>query len=277
MTGKCYYIGASWSKAEEQRWTAYRAQIAAGCDGANGSQRPAGAAANSSRSPPEGLAEPVGEPAESVEELNQNRVLLVSLKLEPYFDELYQPLLDELALRSRLQRVKSAAAATRLLSDKPAPTAVLVTDQALTEAENAGVSEAALRYIRQGGTLVAMGHFSSFTPPLDMNRFFAKAGLVWEAGSYDRTRLSLNRAAVEGVMASKLPSKYSQKALAVKHAAPGEVWYRITANSSPTNAYSLYESPITLAKVGNGKLGYVGDVNAEEESNLVILAMCGLL
>ena len=45
----------------------------------------------------------------------------------------------------------------------------------------------------------------------------------------------------------------------------------------PTSVHKLDESPVFLAKVGDGKLGYVGDVNAEEESNLVILAMCGLL
>jgi hypothetical protein len=196
---------------------------------------------------------------------------------------MYKPLLDELALKSHLQRVKSAASAIRLLSGKPAPTAVLVTDHALTEPENASVWETALQYVRQGGTLVAMGHFPSFTPPLDIKAFFAKAGLPWEAGSYDTTTLSLNRAVVKGRAASKLPRKYSQKALAVKNVAPGDVWYHTTSDSvmkskvfPPTSVHSLNESPAALAKVGNGKLGYVGDVNAEEESNLVILAMCGI-
>ena len=283
LSGGSYYINASWSKAEQQKWTAHRARTVAGSEDASRSQRSAGAAANSSNSLPEGLAEPVGEPATSVEELSQNRVLLVSLKLEPYFDEEYKPLLDELALKSRLQRVKSATSAIRLLSEKPAPTAVLVTDQALTERENAGVWETALQYIRQGGTLVAMGHFPTFTPPFDLKPFFAKAGLPWEAGSYHRTTLSLNRAVVKGGMASKLPSDYNQKALAVKNVAPGDMWYRTTPDSvtesrvfPPTSVHNLYESPTTLAKVGNGKLGYVGDVNAGEESNLVILAMCGI-
>lgn len=31
-----------------------------------------------------------------------------------------------------------------------------------------------------------------------------------------------------------------------------------------------------MASVENGKLGYIGDVNAEEELDTVILAMCGL-
>lgn len=32
---------------------------------------------------------------------------------------------------------------------------------------------------------------------------------------------------------------------------------------------------IALARVGEGKLGYVGDVNNEVETKLVLLAMCG--
>lgn len=36
------------------------------------------------------------------------------------------------------------------------------------------------------------------------------------------------------------------------------------------------ESPVACASVGQGKLGYLGDVNAERESGDVILAMCGL-
>jgi hypothetical protein len=128
-----------------------------------------------------------------------------------------------------------------------------------------------------------MGHFPAFVRPLDIKPFFAKAGLPWEAASYHRTTLSLNQAVVKGRAASELPEQYSQKALAVKNVAPGDVWYHTTTDLvmesrvfSPTSVHSLNESPAVLAKVGSGKLGYVGDVNAEEESNLVILAMCGI-
>lgn len=285
LTGGSYYINASWSNAEQQKWVAYHAQTVAQKKGTGRDQGPAGAGAGANNTnSPAVLAQCVGEPATSVEELSQNRVLLVSLRLESFFDKRYKPLLDEIASKSRLQRVKSATTAIRLLSEKPAPTAVLLTDQALTEPEHAAVWDAALQYIRQGGIVVAMGHLPSFTSPLDLKPFFAKAGLPWEAASYHRTTLSLNRAAVGRSVASKLPSEYSQKALAVKNVAPGDVWYGTTAGSvvesmvfSPTSAHNPSESPSVLAKVGNGKLGYVGDVNAEEGSNLVILAMCGLL
>ena len=34
--------------------------------------------------------------------------------------------------------------------------------------------------------------------------------------------------------------------------------------------------PVAMANVGEGKLGYVGDVNGEHGSTLVVLAMSGL-
>ena len=37
------------------------------------------------------------------------------------------------------------------------------------------------------------------------------------------------------------------------------------------------EAPVVFSKVGEGFLGYTGDVNAEEETTVVVLAMLGLL
>lgn len=62
-----------------------------------------------------------------------------------------------------------------------------------------------------------------------------------------------------------------------------QMWY-VTDESSviqssvfgPPSANIMGETPIASARVGNGKLGYIGDVNAEEDLNAVILAMCGL-
>lgn len=36
------------------------------------------------------------------------------------------------------------------------------------------------------------------------------------------------------------------------------------------------QAAAAMAPLGAGKLGYVGDVNAEEGTDAVILAMCGL-
>jgi len=36
------------------------------------------------------------------------------------------------------------------------------------------------------------------------------------------------------------------------------------------------QTPVAFTKIGDGSLGYIGDVNAEEESDNVVLAMCGI-
>ena len=44
----------------------------------------------------------------------------------------------------------------------------------------------------------------------------------------------------------------------------------------PRRGVDLLETPVALDPVGSGRLGYVGDVNGEEETDLVILEILGL-
>ncbi|KAI1751922.1 hypothetical protein F4782DRAFT_172809 [Xylaria castorea] len=215
--------------------------------------------------------------------MTKPRVALISLNLQPFFDEMYGSLLAELASKANVQRVKKASSAVRLMSEQPPPSAALITDEALTDNENAHVWEAVLQYVRQGGTAVVMGHFSNFVTPPAMKQFFAKAGVQWESGSYHRTTVVLNQTAVGHSLATTLPPRYSQKALFVNNVAHVDAWYRTDENSvvesmvfAPTSTNTVGEAPVALTHVGDGKLGYLGDVNAEKDSDAVILAMCGL-
>ncbi|KAK4118040.1 hypothetical protein N657DRAFT_443257 [Parathielavia appendiculata] len=217
----------------------------------------------------------------AAENVTRPQVVLISLNCEPFFDEMYRSLLTELESKASLKRVKEADSAIRLLSEQPS--AALITDEALANTENAHVWEAVLQYVRQGGISVIMGHFPSYIKPASIKPFFAKAGLQWEAGSYHRTTLVLNREVVANDLATKLPPQYSQKALFVKNVAPANAWYHTDESSvvesrvfAPTSANIMGETAVAFASVGHGKLGYVGDVNAEEGSDVVILAMCGL-
>ncbi|KAF3764088.1 hypothetical protein M406DRAFT_339791 [Cryphonectria parasitica EP155] len=218
------------------------------------------------------------------------RVLLISLDLQPFFDDQYSALIDALCNRATIQRAKTADPAIRKLSeDESAPlVAVLITDAVLANKKNTGkrVWDAVLAYVRRGGTAVVMGHFSSFVKPLNVKPFFEQAGLPWEAGVYHRTTTSLNRTVVAEMLTAvgKLPQSYSQKALAVKNVAPEHVWYASSPDSviesavfAPDNAHTPGQAAVALANVGEGRLGYLGDVNAEAESNAVVLAMCGFL
>ncbi|KAJ5712833.1 hypothetical protein N7493_009301 [Penicillium malachiteum] len=214
------------------------------------------------------------------------RVLLISLSRESsFFGDLYGELLTGIRrAKATMQEAKSPEAAIHVLRTNPAPVIIIITDQALTLKEHAHVWNAILTSVRQGSTAVITGSFSSFARPSDLKPFFSKAGLPWEAGTYMRTTVALNPEAPGTDLARHLPLKYSQKALFLKNVAPSESWYMTNADSvleshvfAPQSANTPGESPIVLGRVGEGRLGYVGDVNGEDSTQVVVVAMCGLL
>lgn len=216
----------------------------------------------------------------------QTRILAISIMNQPWFDEMYAPLVTGIKSKAEFQQTEDAASALRLLRQRPAPSAVLVTDQALTLPEHSGLWDAVLDYVRAGGTAIVTCFFSSFVPPNDMKPFFARAGLSWARGSYHRTTLTVNKTAADlaDVDVQKMPVSYSQKALFVSNVVPGDMLYTTDKESvvqsmvfAPTSAHVKGETAVALAKVGSGRLGYVGDVNAEDGSHAVVLAICGLL
>jgi hypothetical protein len=212
------------------------------------------------------------------------RVLAISLRNQPRFDEMYAPLLTAIRSDAEFQQAENSTSAVRFLSQLPEPSAVLITDEALTLRENSAIWEAVLEYVRRGGTAVIMGLFPSFVQPNSMKPFFSRAGLQWGTGSYYRTTLTLNHVAVDVANARKLPQRYSQKAVFVNNVTTDNMWYKTDDGSvvqsavfPSTSANTTGETAVAMAAVGRGKLGYVGDVNAGDGSNAVILAMCGLL
>jgi hypothetical protein len=200
-------------------------------------------------------------------------LLLISLNLEPWFDERYGPLLDKIFAKAITQRAKTPDVVRLALSENK-PSAILITDEALTTREHAQVWDAVLNYVREGGTAVCMGHFSSYVNFLDIKPFFAKAGLPWEVGAYLRAKVTLNEDTVGIDLEPSLPECYSQKALFLKNVEDAAAWYYPSEDEVIESL--MTQTPVALAKVGEGKLGYVGDVNKEEGSDAVVLAMCGL-
>ncbi|KAJ5714964.1 uncharacterized protein N7483_012145 [Penicillium malachiteum] len=183
-----------------------------------------------------------------------------------------------------MQEAKTPEAVIHALRTNPAPVIIIITDQALTLKEHAHVWNSILTSVRQGSTAVITGSFSSFARPNDLKSFFSKAGLPWESGTYQRTTVVLNSEATGTDLAKHLPKKYSQKALFLKNVAPSESWYLTNADSvleshvfAPQSAYTPGESPIVLGRVGEGRLGYVGDVNGEDATQVAVVAMCGFL
>jgi hypothetical protein len=210
---------------------------------------------------------------------DEPRILLVSLDTASPFDQLYQGILEKLNTVAALDRATKPESALQGLADQP-PQAVLVTDGGI--AQHRAVYAKLLDYVRGGGRLVLMGNFSSMTRPKDLDRLFQEAGLPWTHGAYQRTTVHRNDTE-ETSSHTSLPPSYSQKAVFLAGVPGKDAWY-LPNNSSHTQSRVFYpvpitdqeQTPIALTNIGKGKLGYVGDVNGEEGSDAVVLAMCGL-
>ena len=88
---------------------------------------------------------------------------------------------------------------------------------------------------------------------------------------------------VQQVSKLALPAAYSQKAVFLKNVAPDAALYLPSMDSMTVShvfpsepVRNREQTPVAFTSVGEGWLWYVGNVNAETESDSVILATCGL-
>ncbi|KAI9803649.1 MAG: hypothetical protein M1833_000561 [Piccolia ochrophora] len=208
-------------------------------------------------------------------------LFLLSFDKTPFFDELYAPMIDVLSSKATLKRASKPMGALNYLNTQT-PTAVIVTDCALTNRKYSAVLKKVDAYVCMGGTVIFCGDFASSVRPDDLARFFSKWGLEWKPGSYQRTTTHLNRL-VQLVPHPYLPAAYSQKAVFLKGVAPQARLYIPTVESwTESHVFpqepvkDLEETPVAFQTIGKGRLGYIGDVNAEIGSHAVVRAMCGL-
>ena len=81
---------------------------------------------------------------------------------------------------------------------------------------------------------------------------------------------------------SSLPNSYSQKAVFLTNVASDDCVYRPSSDSVtqslvfPPEPSNPNEAAVAFTKVGEGWLGYIGDVNNEQGSRAVILSMLEL-
>ena len=198
------------------------------------------------------------------------QILLLSLNKQPFFDEMFSGLLKALVARADV-----AEASTTLQVPELSPSqysAVIVTDEAISERKYVVILSRVVEYARAGGIVVVGGLFSSCVNLGNLDTYFHAWGLSWKKAGYRRSTCVLNSATHPGFRSNgSMPTSYSMKVLSLKGVALGDVVYKRTDDEKVND-----EGAITYTRVGNGYLGYIGDVNAEEMSTSVILAMCGL-
>lgn len=215
-------------------------------------------------------AAPTAKTSTSEKAPNEPFVMLIVLDggMEADYE---RPLLDSIRSRLPLKRADTARTAMEYLAS-PNLSGVFVSDAGITKRTNSQVVTKLVEFAKAGGSVVIGGSFSTFVRPLHMETFFEKAwGVNWKSGSYHRTTFQLNTSHALAKHNLSLPSSFSMKALHVKGAAPDTAVYTSNYDSEPG------ESPAVHVSMGKGFLAYIGDVNWEEGSSKLILAMLGLL
>jgi hypothetical protein len=213
-------------------------------------------------------------------------VFLLSLDHLEYFDSMYDNLITQLSNKANVQRAKKSDAAVRYLSSNT-PAAIIATDPAVAKSNaHPDVLQLLQSYVANGGHLIFACQFSSFITPPQMNSFWTTTfSKPWTFGDYHRTDVHLQAqtaTALGAAVSTRLPQMYSQKAVFLKNVRPAEALYGPTPDSRtqsavfPPGSVDQSQIPVVWAQVGQGWLGYVGDVNGEKGSDAVVLAMCGL-
>ncbi|KAI0474229.1 hypothetical protein F4859DRAFT_83156 [Xylaria cf. heliscus] len=207
----------------------------------------------------------LGSSAASAVTPGEPRVLCLCLEYEGIFNDIYASLISKITSKATMDRATTQKVALDMLTQNPLPSLIFITDGRVAKQTN--VWERVIDCLRGGSTVVLAASFSSFVNEGQFNRCFAKIGLPWKRGGYHRTNVSLRPGVVDGHLRNQLLPTYSQNAVYVKGVARSDVWY----------AGERDEVAVAFTKVGNGMLGYVGDVNAEDGSEAVVLSMLGLL
>ena len=164
------------------------------------------------------------------------------------------------------------------------PTAILVVTAEVAKPRFSGIRAKLVEYVKNGGTLIYCGHFTNFIrPPTFDEMMQSDWNLPWTFGDYHRSTFALSPTRHARLQGKPLPPKYSMKAVQIKGAAADDAVYVTTEDSvvesrvfSPRSVHGRGQYPILFKGVGEGYLGYMGDVNPEEEDTPVILAMCGI-
>ncbi|KAK6223968.1 hypothetical protein LQW54_000114 [Pestalotiopsis sp. IQ-011] len=192
------------------------------------------------------------------------RILALCLNTGNMLEEAYPSHHSVLKSKGSFEKATTQADALRLLNQEPAPSVILIFDGAVASLTK--VWERIIDRLRGGATVIMAGGFSSFVNVGQFNRLFMKVGLPWKQGSYHRSTVSLRRQAVPSHLVGQLPATDNQKALFVQGVERSAIWYAESEAST--------EGAVAVAKVGKGRLAYLGDVNGEEASVAVISALC---
>ncbi|KAL8653283.1 MAG: hypothetical protein Q9210_002183 [Variospora velana] len=197
------------------------------------------------------------------------------------FDELYQDIRARIASLASTQEATSMASAQSLLSTQSFM-AVLVADSGTSVKKHNALQIQLASYAAVGGTVIFCCLFASFIRPPDMGKLWKNFNMPWGSGDYHRSTFYLSQK-MKNVFGSQrakhLPSEYSMKALHLANVPVDSRVYvpleqsRTESRVFPPAAVDNSQTPAAFHKYGSGWLGYIGDVNNEDGSQALLMAM----
>ncbi|KAL8344121.1 hypothetical protein RB601_004578 [Gaeumannomyces tritici] len=193
------------------------------------------------------------------------RILLLCLENEGLFDSVHGGLVTRLNSKTSVQRASSTQGALAKLGETPPPPIIFIADGAISRETK--LWQRVIDRLRGGATVILGGLFSSMTRPSDVERMFSMVGLPWKVGTYTRETTKLRKGVLDSTATAGLPVEYSQKAVFLQNVDKAARLY--VREDKETDV------AVAFAKVENGRLAFIGDVNREEGSAKVIMAMCG--
>ncbi|KAM5541571.1 hypothetical protein V8D89_004761 [Ganoderma adspersum] len=227
---------------------------------------------------------PSRAPNSSSGDASKRNILIISLERSKYMDEMYPQFFQALRKTAKFTEVQQPRATQAALTATPLPDAVILADCTLANPRNSKLLTRLVAYARTGGTVFAALQFGNKVKTGEMHSFFAAWGMPWDRGGYYRTTTALNPAGAPAPLdKDALLPGVSTMAIHLSRVPRSHAVYLPTADSrieSRTHAperltpAQAQESPAALAPVGQGYVGYVGDVNGEQGSTRLVFEMC---
>ncbi|KAF8451404.1 hypothetical protein BGX38DRAFT_1183205 [Terfezia claveryi] len=152
-------------------------------------------------------------------------------------------------------------------------TAVLVADPIIVE-ESPTLRRQVTTFAKTGGRVILGYFFSSLVRFTDFDKYMqTEWDLPWRYAAYSRDDFQLNRQGVNLCREPGLPTSYSMKAGRINFVEPAsKIYYPYYEGEQHPGST---QAGIAFTRIGDGWLGYIGDVNHEENTCNVILAMIG--
>ena len=211
-------------------------------------------------------------------------VVIFRLQYNSWFDHTNAQLIPALAQKSVVRQAQTPSQARRYLTSTTRPHAIILADTILTKPEYHESHAPLVEYATAGGTDIYAAPFSSSSLFPDLENMFADVwGLPWRIAESSTRGGYIVNPLIKGFETEGLVKHCSFRRLQVQNVAFEDIVYVTPSladnlkNGQPSHV-KTYGTPAAFAKVGRGRVGYIGDDSfsnvRERATDELILAMC---